>query len=184
MIGRGPLRRDFEISALSMLGHRKGMRGAMIGLFGTCGNSTWRVPFVSRFRELGIEFFNPQVENWRPECADNEALHLKNDEIILFPITGETYGTGSLAETGFSIVQAISKNHYVIVMIEELNDVLMSDAVAYKESARARVLVKAHLAGIDNPNVFVVQNFSEMLYLALELHKIYEKLSALKSVYS
>ena len=75
-----------------------------IGLFGTCGKSTWRKPFIERFNALKIPYFNPQVENWTPECTDIEAEHLANDGVILFPITDETTATGSLAETGFSIV--------------------------------------------------------------------------------
>lgn len=29
-----------------------------VGLFGTCGNSQWRVPFMEAFKEAGIEYFN------------------------------------------------------------------------------------------------------------------------------
>ncbi len=30
-----------------------------VGLFGTCGASQWRMPFVARFEAEGVEFFNP-----------------------------------------------------------------------------------------------------------------------------
>ncbi len=70
-----------------------------VGLFGTCGGSLWREPFEAKYNEQGIVFFNPQVDDWNPSMADIEAQHLAEDEIILFPITGETYGTGSLAES-------------------------------------------------------------------------------------
>jgi len=152
-----------------------------IGLFGTCGNSTWRAAFIERYNALGIRYFNPQVSDWKPEYADIEAEHLKRDEIILFPVTSETYGTGSLAETGFSILQAVQNaSRYIVVMIDdEPDEALKADAVAFKESVRARVLVKAHLAANTHPNVFVVTNFEDMLELSV---KLYGTTSALKDL--
>jgi hypothetical protein len=155
-----------------------------VGLFGTCGNSTWRKPFIERFQALGVNYFNPQVDNWTPECADIEAQHLKRDSIILFPVTGETYGTGSLAETGFSIIQAITStpSRWVIVMIDmEMDEALKADEVAYKESMRARKLVTAHLKENQFPNVFVVSNFEEMFDLTLDLFGVVSKLDQIDS---
>lgn len=153
-----------------------------IGLFGTCGASTWRDRFMRLYRDAGVRYFNPQVENWTAECADIEAAHLKRDEIILFPVTDETYGTGSLAETGFSILQAISGNasRWVIIMIApEPAEHLKADAVAFKESVRARRLVQAHLAANHYPNVYVVDDLDEMLALSLELHGVAHQLKAI-----
>ena len=78
-----------------------------IGLFGTCGTSTFRKDlFIPKYESIGlkdgVDFFNPQVKNWSPNCAVLEAQHLAEDSIILFPITHETYGLGSLSEIGFS----------------------------------------------------------------------------------
>jgi hypothetical protein len=157
-----------------------------IGLFGTCGNSAWRRDFITIYANFGITFFNPQVDDWSPELADIEAQHLKRDEIILFPVTGETYGTGSLAETGFSIIQAISSNtnRWVVLLIEDtLDDSLMADAVAAKESLRARKLVKAHLAANPHPNVFVVNSLEQMRDLSLELYRVARDLNGLSETY-
>ena len=86
----------------------------VIGLFGTCGNSLWRDQFISVYKEKGIEYFNPQKEDWCPEDADIEAQHLVQDEIVLFPVTDESYGCGSLAEfVKFGRISAIeSWNKY------------------------------------------------------------------------
>jgi len=73
-----------------------------IGLFGTCGNSQWRVPFMKKYNERCIEFFNPVVPDWKPENAEIEAEHLILDEVVLFPVTNETLATGSLAEVCFT----------------------------------------------------------------------------------
>ncbi len=156
-----------------------------IGLFGTCGNSTWRERFIAHYREHGIRYFNPQVSDWKPEYADIEAEHLKRDEIILFPVTGETYGTGSLSEVGFSIMQAIQNTgRYIIVMIEdEMDEALGADAVAFKESTRARALVKAHLAANPHPNVFVVDDFNDMLALSTDLYGVSRKFAEITELY-
>jgi hypothetical protein len=160
-----------------------------VGLFGTCGNSTWRRRFIEFYREHGVRYFNPQVENWTPECADIEAQHLKTDQVILFPITGETYGSGSLAETGFSVMQVVSSiytspTRFLVVMIEDdLDTPLKDNDVAYKESIRARKLVKAHLKANPHPNVFIVESFSEMLGLSLELYSVVDKVATINDFY-
>ena len=71
------------------------------GLFGTCGTTTWRQEFIDAYKDFAIDYFNPQVADWNPELAVLEAQHLVHDDIIVFPVTAQTYGTGSLAETGF-----------------------------------------------------------------------------------
>lgn len=153
-----------------------------IGLFGTCGNSRWRGPFMKRYEELGINYFNPQVENWNPSCAEEEAKHLAEDEIILFPVTNETYGLGSLSEVGFSILQAIKlddRREFVVMVDPDVTPEL-SDPIARKESVRARALVKQHLKKLRLPNLYLVDTLDEMLTASLELYKAVSFLEPLK----
>ncbi len=144
-----------------------------IGLFGTCGNSCWRDPFMQRYEEEGIPYFNPQVIEWKEEDAVKEAEHLANDQIILFPITDETYATGSLSEVGFSILQAIrmdDRRDFVVMIQQSLKEEL-ADQTARKESLRARALVLQHLKKLRLKNLYVVSNFEDMLEVSLQLHK-------------
>lgn len=145
-----------------------------IGLFGTCGGSNWRDTFMAKYKSLGIPFFNPQVDDWKPELADIEAQHLANDDIILFPVTGETLGVGSLAETGFSVLSAVrwNTNRYVVVYIEPtVSPALMGvDPSGAKDSIRARKLVMAHLAKQLPSNVYVVDSLTTMLETSLALY--------------
>lgn len=151
-----------------------------IGLFGTCGSSKWRDPFTKAYDEQGINYFNPQKEEWKPEDAVIEAEHLCNDEILLFPVTNETFAFGSLAETGFSILQAIKLNQRreIIVMIDpdvkipENTEGGRENEAQRKDSIRARALVMAHLKKLDYPNVWVVKNLDNMLKLSLHLHAL------------
>jgi len=159
-----------------------------IGMFGTCGGSRWREDlFIPKYDELGIEWYNPQVENWDPSMADVEATHLANDAIILFPVTNETYGFGSLAETGFSMLQAIrldDRRDFVIFIAQDiaerdpggkrLDDRLNEDGSQNprsqaRESLRTRALVRQHLIKLRLPNVYVVDSLEEMLEVSLVL---------------
>ncbi len=155
-----------------------------IGLFGTCGGSEWRESFMADYDLDKIPYFNPQVDDWKPELADIEAEHLADDEIILFPITSETYATGSLAETGFSILQAIrldDRRDFVIMIDKDLDQELKDENPGMaKESLRARALVLQHLKKLRLSNLYVVDNLDQMLEVSLKLYTARQLTSGLK----
>lgn len=147
----------------------------VVGLFGTCGDSTFRQElFIPAYTELSIPFFNPQVDDWNPELADIESDHLAHDVVQCWPVLGSTYGTGSLAEQGYSIASSLRAPtplpKFIIPMIEmELSETLTNE-VARKESERARKLAATHLANNTSPNVFVVSSLDEMLETSIILY--------------
>lgn len=161
------------------------MDSLTIGLFGTCGASTWRNSFIEAFKSREIRYFNPLVADWSPVCAVQEAWHLANDRIIAFPVTDETYGFGSLAESGFSLYQAISKAEQTFVLTYVAPDVCAelkaSNPSMAKESYKARTLALAHLNQIRHPNIFQVQSLDEMLTKSIALYKIAQDLQALRA---
>ena len=147
----------------------------VVGLFGTCGDTTFRQElFIPTYEELGVCYFNPQVDDWKPELAAIEADHLAHDVVQCWPVLGSTYGSGSLAEQGYSIASSLRAPtplpKFVIPMIEmDLSDALTDD-VTRKESLRARKLAAAHLALNASPNVFVVESLEEMLDVSITLY--------------
>jgi hypothetical protein len=144
-----------------------------VGLFGTCGESKWRDQFVQKYKELGISFFNPQTDDWKPKNAVEEARHLAEDEIILFPVTNETYASGSLAEVGLSILQAIKlddRRDFIVLIDTDLADSL-SDQIAREESLRARALVLEYLRKIRFSNIYLVDSLSQMLEVSIRLYE-------------
>lgn len=149
----------------------------VIGLFGTCGKSTWRDPFVFQYSEKGIPYFNPQMPEgtWHPGCVDDENKHLMTDGIILFPVLSETTGQGSLAEIGFSITAALSRNpdRYFIFLIDPECTDPDASAAQIKESNRTRALVSSKLIQMSKSNsgIFIVDSLKQMLKLSLALHK-------------
>lgn len=159
-----------------------------VGLFGTCGGSRWRERlFIPEYEKRGIEFYNPQVEDWDPSMAGVEAEHLANDAIILLPVTNETYAFGSLAETGFSMLNAVKlddRREFVIFVAQDiaetdpkgepLDDRLDEEgnpnpASRAKESLRARALVRQHLIKLQLPNVYLVDSLEQMLDVSITL---------------
>mgnify|MGYP000216873484 CR=1 FL=1 len=158
-----------------------------IGLFGTCGDSQWRARFMEKYNERGIAYFNPVVPDWKPENAEIEAEHLILDEIVLFPVTNETLATGSLAEVGFSILQAITSNdeRFVIIYIDPKvsQELWESNPAGAKDSERTRALIKAHLKKQTHkyPNAYVVNSLDDMLNASFLL---YDAMSNIKKVCS
>ncbi len=143
----------------------------VVGLFGTCGGSMWREPFKAKYAKIGIPFFDPNKSDWKPEDAVQEAEHLAEDEVILFPVTNETYGTGSLAEVGFSILQAIrldDRRDFVVLIQQDLVPEL-NDPITRKESLRARALVMQHLKKLRLKNLYVVDTLEQMMEVSIKL---------------
>jgi len=159
-----------------------------IGLFGTCGTSTFRKKlFIPKYENLGMNYFNPQVDNWDPNCAVLEAQHLAEDSIILFPITSETYGMGSLSEIGFSLLHALRLNgdrDLVVLIDQHLDDELMQNEILAKESLRARRLVLEHSLKLKLSGFYVVKTLLAMLNLSIELFNQQTQKISIKEKYS
>lgn len=118
-----------------------------IGLFGTCDNNRWRDPFMEKYNSLGFSYFNPMVDNWHPGLVAEEAKHLAEDEIILFPILGWSYAEGSLSEVGFGPLKAMRQNvnRSFVFYVEDTLHERLRDPERCKASLRSRELVLGHL---------------------------------------
>lgn len=64
-------------------------------LGGTCNDSTWRNQIVAM---LEIEYFNPVVEDWTPECMAEELRQREECDVCLYVITPKMTGVYSIAE--------------------------------------------------------------------------------------
>lgn len=71
-------------------------------LGGTCNESTWRDKIIPR---LKIDYFNPVVDDWTPECQAEEERQ-KNEvcDIHLYVITPKMTGVFSIAEVTESAI--------------------------------------------------------------------------------
>lgn len=157
-----------------------------VGLFGTRGESTWRQSFIDYFNAFGIYFYNPLVPSTQ-ESEREENEHLLDDEIILFPVTRETYGTGPLTESAYQMIAAVkaNTNRYIIIYIDPTVDSsLASDQVAYRDSVRARAAALSFLKKNPHSNVFVVSSLNQMQVVATRLYDLVLALKQLHSTYN
>lgn len=66
-------------------------------LGGTCNESTWREELIAQLDER-VEFFNPVVPDWTPECQAREDKAREESRYVLFVITSQMTGVFSIAE--------------------------------------------------------------------------------------
>lgn len=64
-------------------------------LGGTCNESTWRDRLI---KKLEIDYFNPVVEDWTPECQAEEIKQRQECDYVLYVITPKMTGVYSIAE--------------------------------------------------------------------------------------
>lgn len=64
-------------------------------LGGTCNGSTWRETIIPK---LKIDYFNPVVADWTPECQQREIEERVNADFCLYVITPKMTGVYSIAE--------------------------------------------------------------------------------------
>ncbi len=144
----------------------------VVGLFGTCGTSKWRDDIIDFLKFHGIPYFNPLREDWKHEYIAEENKHLNEDDIIVFAITNETNGFGSLGEIGFSFLNSLKSEQKVIIYIENDCADPKSDPKTIKESVNARALVKTKVVdaiSIKGDKWFMVENFNELKKLLLKI---------------
>lgn len=71
-------------------------------LGGSCNPTTWRhdvaIPF---FKHNSITFYNPQVNNWRPELLEIEDQAKQTAEILFFVVDNQTRSTASMVEAAY-----------------------------------------------------------------------------------
>ena len=64
-------------------------------LGGTCNNSSWREDLISK---LEIDYFDPVVDDWTPECMEEELKQRETCDYVLYVITSDMTGVYSIAE--------------------------------------------------------------------------------------
>jgi hypothetical protein len=64
-------------------------------LGGTCAESKWRNILIPM---LDIDYFNPVVDDWTPDCMAEEIRQRESCDFVLYTITKEMTGVYSIAE--------------------------------------------------------------------------------------
>ena len=79
------------------------MKEEKVFLGGTCNGSKWRDEIIPM---LKINYFNPVVPDWTPECQEEEKRQKKICKYQLYVITPKMKGVFSIAE----VVDSSNKN--------------------------------------------------------------------------
>lgn len=93
------------------------IRNVFLG--GTCNESRWREDLIELYGlytqsdDIRLNFYNPVVPDWTPECMINENYQKANCDIQLYCITPKMTGVFSIAE----IVDASNKCPERLVVI-------------------------------------------------------------------
>jgi len=148
----------------------------VVGLFGTCGDSTWRDDkAIPALQAADLEFFNPVVADWTPDCMEVEARHAAEDRVILMGITGETTAVGSLAELGWIALQAQLRGQSVVVFLEDMDESTLDPAVAQNvRPNKVRALVREHMGKLplslfQSGTISMCETLDEAVERAVEL---------------
>ena len=161
-----------------------------IGLFGTCDNSKWRLPFIEQYKQRSIAYFNPDAgDNWHPGMIKQENYYLNNAEIILFPILAESLGSGSLGEIGFSVNVILKnimkgKNQTLIVMIDDDCTDTRKSEDERNRSIKDRKLVKSKLIeNIQFPSINVVESLKDLFQMSIAMYSYMIHGECIKNIY-
>ena len=94
------------------------MKNKRVFLGGTCNGSLWREELIPN---LKIDYFNPIVKDWTPECQLEEINQRKTCDICLYVITPKMSGVYSIAE----VVDDSNKRPLktIICVLQKDNDV-------------------------------------------------------------
>lgn len=70
-----------------------------IFLGGTCNGTTWRDELIPKLEAMNVDYFNPVVEDWTPECQDEENRQKEIEcGVHFYCITSDMIGVFSIAE--------------------------------------------------------------------------------------
>lgn len=111
---------------------------ARVFLGGTCNGSTWRDHLIPM---LGVDCFNPVVEDWTPECAAEEARQRETSDYCLYVLTPKMTGVFGVAEV---VDDSNKRPEKTILCILQKDDGQVFDAHNVKAMALVEKMVAAN----------------------------------------
>jgi len=88
-------------------------------LGGTCADSTWRQSLIPL---LNIDYFDPVVDDWTPECYDEELRQREICDFCMYTITPKMIGVYSIAEVTDDSNKRPDKVVFVALQSDEDNE--------------------------------------------------------------
>lgn len=88
-------------------------------LGGTCNESKWRDDII---KMLKIDYFNPVVEDWTPECMAEEIRQRETCDYVLYVLTPRMTGVYSIAEAVDDSNKRPSKTVFCVLQEDTADD--------------------------------------------------------------
>lgn len=112
----------------------------MIFLGGSCNPTTWRTDVaIPLLESAGVEYYNPQVEDWSPELVEIEARAKEEADVLLFVIDSQTRAIASMLEA----TEYICTGRRVVLVVQEIDHVDPSySLVEIKDLNRGRAYLR------------------------------------------
>lgn len=105
-------------------------------LGGTCNGSQWRDKLIARF-DPAVNYFNPVVADWTPECQAEEERQKLTAEFFLYVITPKMVGVYSIAELVHDSLEKSGRTLFCI--LEQDEDAVFSKAQMKSLEATAKM---------------------------------------------
>ncbi len=86
-------------------------------LGGTCNDSKWRDVVM---KNLKMDYFNPVVEDWTPECQEEEIKQRMTCDWVLYVISPKMTGVYSIAEAVDDSNKRPSKTIFCYVRVDDM----------------------------------------------------------------
>jgi hypothetical protein len=133
----------------------------MIFLGGSCNPTTWRPDIaIPLLESAGVEYYNPQVEDWGPELVAIEAAAKEEADVLLFVIDSQTRAIASMLEA----TEYICTGRHVVLVIEYPSTAFTGSEL--KDLGRAR----AYLRDVaQRHNVPVIDSIQAAVEIAIQL---------------
>lgn len=120
-------------------------------LGGTCNGSLWRNALI---HELKIDYFNPVVENWTPECMDEEIKQREECDFCLYVLTPRMTGCYSVAEIVDDSNKRPEKTIFCIVQYDQDFDDPQNSSITYDEHMKKALGMVAKMVEENGAKVF------------------------------
>lgn len=99
-------------------------------LGGTCNGSLWRNALIT---DLKIDYFNPVVDDWTPECMAEEIKQREECDFCLYVITPRMTGAYSIAEVVYDACFRPEKTVFCVVQFDQDFDDPQNASITYDE---------------------------------------------------
>ena len=135
-------------------------------LGGACNPTTWRRDLLIPFLEdLGVSYYNPQIDEWHPGLIAVERKAKDNAKIHFFVVNNQTRGLASMIEVAELVSRAFFSRSDIRVLV------MIDDVPKETHSIRGETLTKSAIEDLNRARIYlrdIVNLHGGLLYHDME----------------